>query len=74
MVSYPNYIFALDKLEYYYKLDNIGFTISQDRLIINLAIPIKLATHEPPVLYRIEIVYVPANLSRHDNKPQAYTK
>ncbi len=74
MVSHPNYIFALDKLQYYYKLDNIGFIDSQDRLIINLAIPIKLATQEPFVLYRIETVYLPANLSRHDNKPQAYTK
>ncbi len=61
-------------MEYYYKLDNIGFTISQYGLIINLAIPIKLATQEPLILYEIETVYVPANLLRHDNKPQAYTK
>ncbi len=72
--NHPTYIRALDKLNFFYKLTNLGYTVVDDRMVINWAIPIKLANQKPFDLYRIELVPVPVNISRIDNAPESYTK
>ncbi len=51
--NHSAYILTLDKLEFFYKLTNLGYTVVDDRMVINLAIPIKLANQKPLDLYRI---------------------
>ncbi len=71
----PNYVLSFDKLEQYYRLTNTGFTFIENRLIIQLALPIRPRHQNLLKLYKIDVTYVPYNVTQHPNQASnSYTK
>ena len=71
--SNTDYVLIFDKLEQYYRLKNTGFTVCNDKLIINLALPIKPEYQSAMKLYKIETTYVPTETTEV-RKTKSYTR
>ncbi len=72
--SNPNYGFSFESIESYYRLNNIGFTIT-GQLLISIAIPIRPDNQQPMRLYKVEATHVPIDMHLDNGKQlNSYTK
>ncbi len=71
--SNTDYVLTFDSLEQYYRLKNTGFTINNENLIINLALPIRPEYQRAMKLYKIETTYVPTDTT-DKRQSRSYTK
>ena len=68
----PEYRFAFNSLDEFYLLNNVGYIISNNRLIFSLGIPIVRAFQKPFKLFQIDTVFVPVNIT--NNTKNSYTR
>ncbi len=59
----PSYTFSFDRLEMYFRLNNVGYVIKGDQLLINLALSIRKSNLHLMTLYKVESTFVPVSFS-----------
>ncbi len=71
---HPDYELSFHNLDSYYRLSNVGFTIVNNSLIIQLALPIRQKVQKLMDIFKIERVFVTWNVSESDkSKNHQYT-